>query len=415
MTQSANWPRGNGGGAVVRAAMNENDKANATVHKGPTPPTYADAAGWKWLDDSADPVWALRVYVGGTVSDTANWPVVWYFNRSTGGFGLGTAPGAPFQVAHPGEVSAGALADTINNATALFKTHKTNTQVTSIGGFSSGHGYIQRVNGAGITAYDLMLNPYGGNVILGTSAGPNHRVHKNVAQGVGVLDVDNGVSGAFFFSHTSGGQSSAATALAIGRNSVTSRSINAGGTINASGADYAEYVKKALGCGTIMAGQVCGINADGELVDQFDLAHSFVIKSTDPAYVGGDTWGSEELIGARPVAPLPPPENHPLYDLKLVEHADLMDAYNADLAAWEAALEAERVKYDRIAFSGQVPVNHIGAIVGDYIVAIRNPDGSIGTEAWALADMSMAQYAAAVGKVWKILDDGRAWVAVKVG
>src|SRR3546814_6059487 len=75
-----------------------------------------------------------------------------------------------------------------------------------------------------------------------------------------------------------------------------------------------------------------------------------------------------------------------------------MDAYNADLAAWEAALEAERVKYDRIAFSGQVPVNHIGAAVGDYIVPIPKLDGSIGTTAKALPDMSMADYAAAVGK-----------------
>src|SRR3546814_17487224 len=93
------------------------------------------------------------------------------------------------------------------------------------------------------------------------------------------------------------------------------------------------------------------------------------------------------MMGARPSAPAPPPDNHPLYDLKLVEHAELMDAYNADLAAWEAALEAERVKYDRIAFSGQVPVNHIGAAVGDYIVPIPKLDGSIGPTAKALPDM----------------------------
>src|SRR3546814_11468700 len=121
------------------------------------------------------------------------------------------------------------------------------------------------------------------------------------------------------------------------------------------------------------------------------------------------------MMGARPSAPAPPPDNHPLYDLKLVEHAELMDAYNADLAAWEAALEAERVKYDRIAFSGQVPVNHIGAAVGDYIVPIPKLDGSIGTTAKALPDMSMAAYAAAVGKVWKILADGRDRVEAKVG
>ncbi|API58103.1 hypothetical protein BSL82_01315 [Tardibacter chloracetimidivorans] len=263
----------------------------------------------------------------------------------------------------------------------------------------------------GIARHNQVVVDSSGNVIAGTATSSNHRFHKNVSQGEGILDVDNGVSGAFFFSHTSGGQSSAATALAIGRNSTTSRSINAGGTINASGADYAEYLKKAPDCGTIPAGQVCGINADGELVDQFDLAHSFVIKSTDPAYVGGDTWGSEELIGAKPVAPTPVDDGEGGEAVDPAEQAQ----FEIELAAWEAALEAERVKYDRIAFSGQVPANHIGAAVGEYLIAIRNPDGSIGTEAKTLADMSMAEYAAAVGKVWKILNDGRAWVAVKVG
>src|SRR3546814_19744630 len=80
-------------------------------------------------------------------------------------------------------------------------------------------------------------------------------------------------------------------------------------------------------------------------------------RTNEPAYVGGDTWGAEDMIGARPIAPAPTPDNHPLYDLKLVEHAELMDAYNADLAAWDAALEAERVQYARIPFSGHVPVS----------------------------------------------------------
>ena len=74
----------------MRTELNKITRALATAQKGSSPPSYAADAGFTWLDDSADPVWALRVYIGGTVSDTANWPVVWYYNRSTGAFGLVT-------------------------------------------------------------------------------------------------------------------------------------------------------------------------------------------------------------------------------------------------------------------------------------------------------------------------------------
>ena len=46
---------------------------------------------------------------------------------------------------------------------------------------------------------------------------------------------------ALFFAAASGGRNSAATAMAVEKNSTTSRSINAAGTINASGADYDGY------------------------------------------------------------------------------------------------------------------------------------------------------------------------------
>uniref|UniRef100_UPI001C379AE7 chorismate-binding protein n=1 Tax=Serratia marcescens TaxID=615 RepID=UPI001C379AE7 len=40
-------------------------------------------------------------------------------------------------------------------------------------------------------------------------------------------------------------------ALLLGKNSVNGRSVGAAGTVNASGADYAEYMIKAAGCGII--------------------------------------------------------------------------------------------------------------------------------------------------------------------
>lgn len=54
----------------------------------------------------------------------------------------------------------------------------------------------------------------------------------------------------------------------------------------------------------------------------------------------------------------------------------------------------------------------IGSTPGDYIVPVRNEDGSIG--ALAVKDPNFEQYRRAVGVVWKTLDDGIAWIAVKV-
>ena len=169
----------------------------------------------------------------------------------------------------------------------------------------------------------------------------------------------------------------AGTTVYLGKNGTTNRSINAGGTINASGADYAEYMKKADSCGTIAKGDVCGVDSTGKLTDVFADAISFVIKSTDPSYVGGDTWG------------------------------------DVDLGLTEEQTETERQKYDRIAFSGQVPVNITGSFnVGDYVYPQAN-----GTDIECVAKSSptFEEYQLCVGKIWATEDDGRPLVAVKIG
>lgn len=91
MTQSTHWPSSNGEGAVVRGYMDENDKANATCHKGPTAPTYASIAGFLWCDDSADPVWSYKVFEGGDPAVSANWTRLFQINVSTGQFLLQAA------------------------------------------------------------------------------------------------------------------------------------------------------------------------------------------------------------------------------------------------------------------------------------------------------------------------------------
>ena len=185
----------------------------------------------------------------------------------------------------------------------------------------------------------------------------------------------------------------AISAVQAGKDTATGRSINAGGTINASGADYAEYMTKAENCGVIAKGAIAGVDANGKLTDNFSDAHSFVVKSTDPSYVGGDAWGSYEALG--------------------FEDIDKEDPeFNQKETVIATALEIARQKVDRIAFSGQVPVNVTGATVGDYIVPVAGPDGGIAGE--AVTNPTFDQYRAAVGRVWKILEDGRAFVSVKV-
>jgi hypothetical protein len=209
------------------------------------------------------------------------------------------------------------------------------------------------------------------------------------ADGDQMLDITwdtSGYSTIFYVASSGTAPSASATAFRIGRNNTTSRSINASGTINASGADYAEYMVKADTLATINKGDVCGIDVSGKLTTVWADAISFAVKSTDPSYVGGDTWFNEDR---------PQPE-----DVSAEEYAD-----------FQTRLEAARATVDRIAFSGQVPVNVIGATVGDYIIPVQDETGITGQ---AVSSPTFEQYMSAVGKVIAIEDDGRAKIIVKV-
>lgn len=209
------------------------------------------------------------------------------------------------------------------------------------------------------------------------------------------------------------GQNNSGTAMLVLKNTSTSRSISAAGTINASGADYAEYMTKA-GNFTIAKGDVVGIDAQGNLTNVFDNAVSFMVKSTDPSYVGGDSWGSEEAIGLS--MPKKPSQRQATEEVEAEtdgEFAVRQAQYETDKNAFDAALEAARQLVDRIAFAGQVPVNVTGATAGQYIIPV-NDNGAIKGEAVNEADMTLSQYMKAVGKVIAIESDGRAKIIVKV-
>jgi len=225
-------------------------------------------------------------------------------------------------------------------------------------------------NQARITSGGLFLV----NTDTSASYGNGHRIYRDVSEGGFILSVDGGGEYAALFQDvTSGGYSTAAAGIWVGKNSSNSRSINAGGTVNASGADYAEYMEKA-GEFVIAKGDVCGVDANGKLTNVYADAVAFVVKSTNPSYVGGDSWGA---------------------------------GYKDD----PEGLEAARQKVDRIAFSGQVPVNVLGAMPGQYIVPV-NDNGAI--KGVAVSNPSFEQYQMAIGKVIAIEDDGRARIIVKI-
>lgn len=178
-----------------------------------------------------------------------------------------------------------------------------------------------------------------------------------------------------------GSPNAAQTGLLIRNDLTTTRSINAAGTINASGTDYAEYMTKA-GEFTIAKGDICGIDSDGKLTNIFDDSVTFVVKSTNPSYVGGDTWGYI-----------------PDWDGK----SELTEDQKSQL-------EQKRKLVDRIAFSGRVPVNVIGASPGDFIVPVNN-NGIIGSA--SVSNPTFDQYKISVGKVIAIEQDGRPLIIVK--
>jgi hypothetical protein len=85
--------------------------------------------------------------------------------------------------------------------------------------------------------------------------------------------------------------------------------------------------------------------------------------------------------------------------------------YERAKAAFDAALEDARQGVDRIAYAGKVPCNVTGATPGGYIIA-DSLDGKIVGQ--FVTKPSFDQYLRAVGRVNRILPDGRCEVAVIV-
>lgn len=263
-----------------------------------------------------------------------------------------------------------------------------------------------------------------------------------VADGTSWLQIGKN-AGYFDASSTYYPPSSTNTILRLGKNGTTGRSIGVAGTVSGPGTDYAEY-EKNNGL-VIEKGAIVGFKGDGTLTLTHAEAFRFGLKTTSPSFVGGDTWFTEQPpdrptfeapLYAGPEMPADPGQDATVeervafieadrayqqartayladHDAALAEfNATMIPFWNDALAAFQARLEAARIQVDRIAYSGKVPVNVTGALPGQYIVAVAAEDGSITGQ--AVTDPTFAQYLKAVGRVNRILPDGRAEVAVIV-
>ena len=214
------------------------------------------------------------------------------------------------------------------------------------------------------------------------------------------------------------------TVLNVGKGTGTNRSINALGTINASGEDYAEYMKKSRSDLVIKKGDIIGINNDGELTNVFSESIQFVVKSTNPSYVGGDSWKHGTVNTPKyPSVLLRVDEysNISSQDANLYTYWEEQNLYanteqlNVFYEENEKYLEDKNIHrdpYDRIAYCGQVPVNVYNTTPGQYVIPKQTDDDTISYE--LTNTPTFEQYQISIGKVIKIQEDGRAFIIVKI-
>jgi hypothetical protein len=229
-------------------------------------------------------------------------------------------------------------------------------------GYAEGTDLGKRTFNAATVAADRI---YAGARAAGLPGGVFHSLSgdKAVSAGEEILRIGfkSGIyQNTSFYTADGAGWNAGAAVLKLGTVTSTGRSITAGGTIVGGGLDYAECVRKRTDCGPVAPGDVVGIDGYGEVTDQHALAHSFMIVSTAPAFVGA-----------------------------------------------EIAEGDDESRYVQLSFAGQVPVNLKGSYGGEYVRAARGADGKILPAATTSGDDPHV-----VGKVWKVLPDGRAWVRV---
>jgi hypothetical protein len=280
-------------------------------------------------------------------------------------------------------------------------------------------GYLWRISPAGtagatISWTNAMSLDLSGNLNVGITGAPNHAVVKTVTAdaNAAILGIGTPNINVATFTGVSVGSNAGAAALRLGKDNTTGYSTRNAGNTSAAGADYAEYrLLTSLLYGKVAKGDLLGYDAHGLMTNLFaDVVGRVLPKSSDPSFVGNDIWNiSANICAAYGVAE---PGSSTLSD-----GAPDPD-YEIRLEAFNAALESERVKWDRIALCGVVPVNLTGltaADVGKYLVPCAAADGTITATTVAKAELTLAQYIDSFGTIEMIGADGRPLVNVKNG
>jgi hypothetical protein len=304
-------------------------------------------------------------------------------------------------------------------------------------------GIVLGSNGAALS-WNGFINANAAPVSLHRFTTPN-----NVSEGDPIADFygKNTYDTVIYAMVGAGANLAAATGFVIQKNSTTGRSINAAGTLNASGADYAEYRKVVPKLsGKIPKGDVLGMDARGLLTNVFrDVVGRVFIKSTRPGLVGNDVWGSEEYICKT-------------YDLAPVNEFSWSDdahieaicgfgnpfALPSGMLAGKQALEDKKIRWtdavekektsaserkksfllaaqkerelwDRVALCGLVPCNVTAGIsdVGSYLISAEGADGKLTARLKRASDLTLDEYIGSFGVIESIGDDGRPNVSVK--
>ena len=180
----------------------------------------------------------------------------------------------------------------------------------------------------------------------------------------------------------------AAASMKIGSISSTNRSINATGTINASGADYAEYIECERGANPI-AGQVCGIDSNGMITLNHSCAIRYVVISTNPSFVGGDSFN-------------PSSKNN-------IDATLRSNIKNYSITSDKMTMSIGSTLYAIVSFCGRTPVNKRFIknkfSIGDYLY-VDDPDDacshSIMVTSINQISISLNQFLKSIGQIIKI-------------